>query len=51
MHENLKSVQGRPDSIVEKGEIAGLNDFLLFPQCFQKASFKDVKSWDCVSRV
>ena len=37
--ENLKFVLGRAESIVGKGENAGYQHFLLFPQCFQKASF------------
>ena len=30
---------GREENIVGKGENAGYQYFLLFPQCFQKASF------------
>ena len=26
------------ENIVKKGETAGIQDFLLFPQCFQEAS-------------
>ena len=37
--ENLKFVLGRVGNIVGKGENAGYQHFLLFPQCFQKASF------------
>ena len=33
------SVFGRVENIVGKGEYAGYQHFLLFPQCFQKASF------------
>ena len=29
----------RVENIVEKGENAGFQHFLLFPQCFQEASF------------
>ena len=29
----------RVENIVEKGENDGYQHFLLFPQCFQKASF------------
>ena len=29
---------GKVDNIVEKGENAGYQHFLLFPQCFQKPS-------------
>ena len=38
--ENLKFVLGRVEDIVGKGENAGHQHFLLFRQCFQKASFK-----------
>ena len=38
--ENLKFVfLGRMKNIVGKGEITVYHHFLLFPQCFQKASF------------
>ena len=30
---------GRVENIVEKGENVGHQHFLLFPKCFQKASF------------
>ena len=33
----LKFALGRVENIVEKGENAGFQHFLLFPQCFQKA--------------
>ena len=36
---NLKFVLGRVENIVGKGENAGYQHFLLFPQCFQNASF------------
>ena len=36
--EKLKFVLGRVENIVGKGENAGYQHFLLFPQCFQKAS-------------
>ena len=36
--EKLKFVLERVENIVEKGENAGYQHFLLFPQCFQKAS-------------
>ena len=38
MTEKLDSVFGRIENIVEKGENAGYLHFLLFPQCFKKAS-------------
>ena len=51
--EKLKLLLGRGENIVRKGENAGYYHFLLFPQCFQKASFiyRVVKSRDCVVRV
>ena len=43
------SVVNRVENIVGKGENAGYQHFLLFPQWFQKASFLGVvKSLDCV---
>ena len=35
-------VFGRVENIVGKGENAGYQHFLLFPQCFQKLSFPEV---------
>ena len=35
------SVFDRVENIVGKGENAGYQHFLLFPQCFEKASFPD----------
>ena len=35
------SVFDRVENIVEKGENAGYQHFLLFPKCFEKASFLD----------
>ena len=37
--QNLKFALGRVENIVGKGENAGYQHFLLFPQCFQKATF------------
>ena len=37
--EMMISVFDRVENIVEKGENAGYQHFLLFPQCFQKASY------------
>ena len=45
----LITVFNRVENIVEKGENAGYQHFLLFPQCFQKSCFG--KSQDCVVRV
>ena len=39
MTKNFQSVLGRVENIVGKGENAGYQHFLLFPQCFQKAPF------------
>ena len=45
----LKFVLGREENVVRKGENAGYQHFLLFPQCFQKpSSCRVLKSWDCV---
>ena len=33
---------GRVENIVRKGENVGYQHFLLFPQCFQKASFSEL---------
>ena len=50
--EKLKFVLWRIRNTVGKGENAGYQHFLLFPQCFQKASqLGVVKSWDCVVRA
>ena len=35
------SVFDRVENIVGKGENAGYQNFLLYPQCFEKASFPD----------
>ena len=39
MTEKLKLVLGWAENIVGKGENAGYQHFLLFPQCFQKPSY------------
>ena len=45
----MTSVFDRKENIVGKGENAGYQHFLLFPRCFQKASFLGVViSRDCV---
>ena len=47
--EKSKFALERVVNIVGKGENAGYQHFLLFPLCFQKASFfGSVKSLDCV---
>ena len=40
--EKLKLVSGQVENIMGKGENAGYQHFLLFPQCFQKYSFSEV---------
>ena len=48
------SVFDRIENIVGKGENAGYQHFLLFPQCFEKASFPDTSKgvivWEWVKR-
>ena len=39
VNKKLKFYLGRVENIVGKGENAGHQHFLLFPQCFQKASY------------
>ena len=39
VNEKLKFVTGKVENLVRKGENAGYQHFLLFPQCFQKLSF------------
>ena len=39
------------ENFVGKGENAGHQHFLLFPQCFQKDFLKVVKSRDCVLKI
>ena len=47
--EKLKFMLERVENIVGKGENAGYQHFLLFPQCFQKLIFsRGVKNRDCV---
>ena len=36
------------ENIEGKGENSGYHNFLLFPQCFQKASFPGLLTLDCV---
>ena len=38
----------RVENIVVKGENAGYQHFVLFPQFFQKLCFPEVKNWDCL---
>ena len=40
--QELKFVFGKVENIVGKGENAGYQHLLLFPQCFQKLSFPEV---------
>ena len=50
--ENGKKLSKRVENTVGKGEIARYEQFLLFPQCFQKACFpeasKGVVVWEWV---
>ena len=46
--EKLKFVLGRVENIVVKGENAEYQHFLLFLQCFQKASFPGSLKLDIV---
>ena len=39
--EKLKFGLGRVENMVGKGENAGYQHFLLFPQCFRKSSFSE----------
>ena len=48
VNKQFKFGLGRVENIVGKGENAGYQHFLLFPQCFQKPCFRIVKSQDCV---
>ena len=45
----------KKENIVGKGENAGYQHFLLFPQCFEKASFPDtskgVIGWELVKTI
>ena len=46
--EKMKFVFERVENIVEKGENAGYQQFLLFPQCLEKTSYTRLLSHDCV---
>ena len=50
--ENGRKLSKQIENTVGKGEIARYEQFLLFPQCFQEASFpgasKGVIVWECV---
>ena len=49
---NERKLSKRVENTVGKGEIARYEQFLLFPQCFQKACFpgasKGIFVWECV---
>ena len=49
--ETLKFVLGRVENIVEKGENAGYQHFLLFTHCFQKDPFSRLLKVHIVLRV
>ena len=48
-------VFNRVENIVGKGENAGDQHFLLFPQCFEKASFPDTSKgvivWERIKKI
>ena len=50
--ENSRKFSKQVENTVGKGEISRYKQFLLFPQCFQKACFlgasKGVIVWECV---
>ena len=46
--QNLTFTFGRVENIVGKGENAGYQYFLFFPQCFQMLSFDDVLKFGIV---
>ena len=52
-NENSRKLSKRVENTVGKGEIAHYEQFLLFPQCFQKACFlgasKGVIVWEWVN--
>ena len=52
--ENGRKLSKRVENTVGKGEIARYEQFLLFPQCFQKACFpgasKGVTVWEWVKQ-
>ena len=53
-NENGRNLSKRVENTVGKGEIARYEQFLLFPQCFQKACFpeasKGVIVWEWVTQ-
>ena len=51
MNGKLKLVLEKVESMVGKGENAGHQHFLLFPQCFQKPSLSgSYKDGDCAAK-
>ena len=54
-HENSRKFSKQVENTVGKGEIARYKQFVLFPQCFQKACFpgasKGVIVWEWVNLV
>ena len=52
VNEQLKFGLGRVEYILGKGESAGYQHFLLFPECFQKPpSLRSLKAWIVWYRV
>ena len=54
-HENERKLSKQVENAVGKGKIARYEQFLLFPQCFQKACFpgasKGVIVWEWVKSI
>ena len=54
-HENESKLSKQVENTVEKGEIARYEQFLLFPQCLQKACFpgtsKGVIVWEYIQLI
>ena len=48
-HENERKLSKQVENTMGKGEIALYEQFLLFPQCFQKACFQGVIVWEWVN--
>ena len=51
VNEKLQFFWGRTENIVRKGENAGYQHFLLFPQCLKKASFLAIVINQCPASV
>ena len=51
LDESVSKFSKQVENTVGIGEIARYNQFLLFPQCFQKAFTADIKTPACLGRV